>query len=99
MDERAISAIEDYMFDLFEPGRNWPKYEFNKRSYERWAAKEILESIRRRPDVSPLQIAEEYVLMTDKLSGIEHDDRNDSFIFSVAHDVATDILDILRAMN
>ena len=34
MDERVISAIEDYMFDLFEPGRNWPKYEFNKRSYE-----------------------------------------------------------------
>lgn len=99
MDERAISAIEDYMFDLFEPGRNWPKYEFSKRSYERWAAKEILERIRRRPDISPLQIVEEHVRMTDKFSGIEHDERNDSFIFSVAHDVATDILDILRAMN
>lgn len=99
MDERVISAIEDYMFDLFEPGRNWPKYEFSKRSYERWAAKEILESIRRRPDISPLQIVEGYVHMADKFSGIEHDERNDSFIFSVAHDVATDILDILRAMN
>ncbi len=38
-------------------------------------------------------------LVTDEFSGIEHDERNDSFIFSVAHDVATDILDILRAMN
>ncbi len=99
MDERAISAIEDYMFDLFEPGRNWPKYEFNKRSYERWAAKQILESVRHHPDISPLQIVEEYVRMTNEFSGIEHDERNDSFIFSVAHDVATDILDILRAMN
>ena len=35
----------------------------------------------------------------DEYSGIDHDDRNDSFIFYVAHEVATDILDILRAMN
>ena len=96
MDERAISAIEDYMFDLFEPGRNWPKYEF---SYERWAAKEILKRIQQHPEIPAINLVEEYVLMTDEFSGIEHDERNDSFIFSVAHDVATDILDILRAMN
>ena len=99
MDERAISVIEDYMFDLFEPGRNWPKYEFNKRSYERWAAKEILKRIQQHPEIPAINLVEEYVLMTDEFSGIEHDERNDSFIFSVAHDVATDILDILRAMN
>lgn len=99
MDGRAISVIEEYMFDLFEPGRNWPKYEFRKRSYGRWAAEEILKSIKRHPDISPMQTVEEFVRATDKFSGIEHDERNDSFIFSVAHDVATDILDILRAMN
>ena len=99
MDERVISAIEDYKFDLFEPGRNWPKYEFNKRSYERWAAKEILKRIQQHPEIPAINLVEEYVLMTDEFSGIEHDERNDSFIFSVAHDVATDILDILRAMN
>ena len=99
MDSRVISVIEDYMFDLFEPGRNWPKYEFNKRSYERWAAKEILKRIQQHPEIPAINLVEEYVLMTDEFSGIEHDERNDSFIFSVAHDVATDILDILRAMN
>ena len=99
MDERVISAIEDYMFDLFEPGRNWPKYEFNKRSYERWAAKEILKRIQQHPEIPAINLVEEYVLMTDEFSGIEHDERNDSFIFSVAHVVATDILDMLRAMN
>ena len=95
MDSRVISVIEDYMFDLFEPGRNWPKYEFRKRSYGRWAAEEILKSIQHHQDISPM----EFVRRTDEFSGIEHDERNDSFIFSVAHDVATDILDILRAMN
>lgn len=46
-----------------------------------------------------MEVVEEFVRRTDEFSGIEHDERNDSFIFSVAHDVATDILDILRAMN
>lgn len=99
MDSRVISVIEDYMFDLFEPGRNWPKYEFRKRSYGRWAAEEILKSIQRHRNISPMEVVEEFVLRTNEFSGIEHDERNDSFIFSVAHDVATDILDILRAMN
>ena len=99
MDERAISAIEDYMFDLFEPGRNWPKYEFNKRSYERWAAKEILKRIQQHPEIPAINLVEEYVLMTDEFSGIEHDERNDSFIFSVAHDMAENILDVLIAMK
>ena len=99
MDSRVISVIEDYMFDLFEPGRIWTKHEFRKRSYGRWAAEEILKSIQHHPDISPMEVVEEFVRRTDEFSGIEHDERNDSFIFSVAHDVATDILDILRAMN
>lgn len=99
MNGRVISVIEEYMFDLFEPGRNWPKYESRKRSYGRWAAEEILKSVQLHLDISPIQVVEEFVRRTDEFSGIEHDDRNDSFIFSVAHDVATDILDILRAMN
>lgn len=99
MDSRVISVIEEYMFDLFEPGRNWPKYEFRKRSYGRWAAEEIIKSIQRYQDISPMLVVEEFVRRTDEFSNIEHDERNDSFIFSVAHEVATDILDILRAMD
>lgn len=99
MDERVIFAIEDYMYDLFEPGRNWPKYEFRKRSYARWATSEILKCIQKQLDRPPVEVVEDLVRKTDEYSGVEHDDRNDSFIFYVAHDVATDILDILRAMN
>ena len=60
MDSRVVSAIEEYMFDLFEPGRNWPKYEFRKRSYGRWAAEEILKSIQHHADIPPMQIVEEF---------------------------------------
>lgn len=99
MDERAIFAVKDYMFDLFEPGPNWPKYEFSKRSYARWAAMEVLKCIQNHPDRTSTEIVEDFVRKMDEYSGVEHDNRNDSFIFYVAHDVATDILDILRAMN
>lgn len=99
MDNRVIAAIEDYIFDLFEPNRNWPKYEFCKRSYARWAATEILNSVKRHPYISPYQLVEDFARKTDTFSGLDHDERNDGFIFLVAHNVATDILDILRAMN
>lgn len=99
MDERAIFAIKEYMYDLFEPGRNWPKYEFQKRSYARWATAEILRCIQKQPNRPLMEVVKDFVRKTDEYSGIDHDDRNDSFIFYVAHDVATDILDILRAMN
>lgn len=99
MIERVIFVIQEYMYDLFEPGRNWPKYEFSKRSYARWAASEILKRIQSNPNVSPLEIVEDYVRKTDAWAKMDHYDRNDGFIFYVAHDVATDVLDILRAMN
>lgn len=36
---KICQYIDDY---LFEPSNNWPKDEFKKRSYSRWAANEIL---------------------------------------------------------
>lgn len=99
MDERAIFAIEEYIYDLCEPGRYWPKYEFSKRSYEIWAATEILKCIQRQPDRTSIEVVKEFALKMDDFYGIDHDDKHDSFIFLTAHDVATDILDILRAMN
>lgn len=99
MDNRVIGAIEEYIFDLPEPARDWPRYEFLKRSHEIWAATEILSIIKCHPYIPPYRLVEDFACKTEKFSSIEHDDRNNSFIFSTAHDVATDILDILRAMD
>lgn len=99
MNERVIFVIQEYMYDLFEPGRNWPKYEFSKRSYARWAASEILKSIQSSPNISAIKVVENFAQKTNEWSKMDHYNLNDGFIFYVAHDVATDILDILRAMN
>ena len=40
MDNRVVSAIEDYIFDLTDPQRNWPKYYIKQVSFSRCAGKE-----------------------------------------------------------
>lgn len=96
---RAMTAIEAYMFDLFEPDRNWPEHEFRRRSYEIWAATEILNIVECHPYISPYRLVGDFACKTAKFSRMDHDNKSNNFIFSTAHDVATDILDILRAMD
>ena len=46
MDNRVVSAIEDYIFDLTDPQRNWPKYYIKQVSFSRCAGKEILKLVK-----------------------------------------------------
>lgn len=99
MNEEAILVVQEYMLDLFVPGRNWPEYELQKRSYERWAAKEILECLKSEPNRHPIVVVREFARKTRKYAEMDHNDKNDRIIFEVANNVAMDILDILRAMS
>ncbi len=99
MDDRAIFAIKEYMCNLSEPAREWSTYEFSKRSYARWAISEILKRIQNQPNSIPIEVVKDFARKAYAYLGVKYGDRNNSFIFYVAHDVATDILDILRAAN
>lgn len=100
MNERIKSAIADYANEyLFEPERTWPKYYFQQRSYSRWAITEILEYICCHPDISEIAAVAEFASKMDKFAKVDHSDKDDNFIFFVAHDVAIDILDVLIAME
>lgn len=97
---RAESAIVDYIHEeLFEPGRNWPRYEFRQRCYANWAAMEILGLIQRCPQVEMIGAVERFSRKVYRFSRIDHADKDDGLIFATAYDVATDIIDILRAME
>ena len=90
--EIAIQAIMKYIEEcLFEPRASWSKYEFEKRSYSRWAAYEILERIMDHPMTSADTIIEDFIL---KMSLYTHVTENTkvNFIFSTALDTAEDIL-------
>ena len=100
MDNRVVSAIEDYIFDLTDPQRNWPKYYIKQVSFSRCAAGEILKLVKRASSLQKsIDVVSNFSTKMKNFASMDHDDKEDAQIFSVAYEVATDILDILNAMK
>ncbi len=100
MDNRVVSAIEDYIFDLTDPQRNWPKYYFKEVSFSRCAAREILELVKRTSSLQKsIDVISDFSVKMKNFASLDHDVKDDAQIFAVAYKVATDILDILNAMK
>jgi hypothetical protein len=101
--QTAISTIQEYMDTwLFEPGSNWPEYEFNIRCYSRWAADELICRIADEAAKPPLHISgkarktpvliiNEFINEMDDYSEICNDKRS-QLIFCTARDAAIDII-------
>lgn len=100
MDNRVVSAIEDYIYDLTDPQRSWPKYYFRQRSFSRYAAGEILTLVKKASSFQEsIDAVTDFGIKMKSFAIMDHDDKNDAQIFSVAYEVTTDILDILNAMK
>lgn len=100
MDNRVVSAIEDYIFDLTDPQRNWPTYYFKRVSFSRCAGREILKLVKKTSSLQEsIDIVADFGIKMKDFASLDHDDKNDAQIFYVAYEVATDILDILNAMK
>lgn len=94
-----IQAIKEYWFDLDTYTNEWPNSEFQKMSYSRWAVDEILTLIRDHPQWSPVRAVEEFRKTVTEYYNIptHHDDVRK--IFNIAMSTASDISDILTAMQ
>lgn len=96
MTEVAIGEIQRYLEDtLFEPGNDWPSYIFERRSYARWAAFELLNRLMDHPTEDPVTIVEAFMVEMDIYSYTKEDDTKKSFMFSTARDVAENVLYLL----
>lgn len=92
-----LSVIREYADErLREPRRRLPQGCFEQRSYQKWAVDEIIRSIERSKSVPPITVIEDFIYKMDDFS---RSSRKRSMMFSVAHDVAADILDLLLAMK
>lgn len=92
-----LSVIREYAAEyLKEPRRRLPKGLFERRSYQKWAVDEILRSIDNSKHVSPIVVVEDFIR---KMEAFSHKNSKANLIFSVARDVAADILDMLLAMK
>lgn len=92
MNDRAIRAIESYIYELKDPQMDWIKWRRDQCIYSRWAANEVLGYVKLHNDISAIQAVEEFIAKMDKYACL---DNKNSYIFSVAYDIATDILDLL----
>ena len=92
----AESIIEDYILDLKIPHRVTYKNSlwFAQMSYSVWAAEEVLNYVRNNQNRPVIYVIEEFVMKMNRYSYINNDT---SYVFSVAKDIAEDILDIFLA--
>ena len=93
---REVSAIMEFMDDLDEPQIGWPKWAFDKASYSRWAASEILELLENNPSVPAEILINQFIKKMDRFLEINPRTHN---IFYIALTFANDVADVLRAMS
>ena len=92
-----LSVIQEYADEhLKEPGFGMSRDWFKRVSYSRWAADEIIKNIRESRHIPPILVVKDFIRKMDNFSSRN---RKTRIIFSVAHDMAEDILDVLIAMK
>ncbi|HOQ38742.1 MAG TPA: hypothetical protein PLR73_13765 [Acetivibrio sp.] len=93
MNDEAVTTIFRYLEEcLFEPMKDWPKEEFEKRSYERWAAYEIIESLMDNPFTTADMVIDEFILKMICFAHLAKEQKQ-QFIFAI--DVAETIRSLL----
>ncbi len=83
------------MSSLNKPYFGLSKKLFEQRCYQEWAVKEVLRAIE-TSDLPPYMVAEEFAEKMDEYACLKE---RTSFMFSVAHDTAEWIIEILLSMK
>lgn len=93
-EEKRIAeiTIKEYRDQyLFMPKMNWPKCEFDLRTYSRWAADEILNRLNEKPSVGVINIIQGFMEELDHCMDLS-DNWTVVRIFRIAREAAEDIL-------
>lgn len=84
MNDEAVITVFRYLEEcLFEPMKDWPKEEFEKRSYERWAAYEIIESLMDNPFTTADMVIEEFIVKMICFANLAKNQQKRQFIFAI----------------
>ena len=91
MNEEVISQIKGIIDEwYFEPAANWNEYYFTERSYQRWAAEEIINRLRLDNPKNPKEIIVRFMKDMDNFSEIGKN-ATIRFKFVVAYETSRDI--------
>lgn len=92
MCDAAVTIITEFIREhYFSPSFAWPKYEFQKRSYQQWAAYEIINRIMDHPFETPITVIEEFMFEMAMYACYGEDEQR-SFIFQYAVETAEEII-------
>lgn len=93
---RAIKTVQAYIDDfMVKPELNWPPYLFKKRSYEIFAANKILSLIASSGGIPAQTVINNFIVLLRS----RPDHKELDMLYLTMLDVATDIEDILRAIE
>ena len=90
-DEILFSVLE-YIKNLNKTASYWNKELFEQQTYSLWAAKEIYFKLVKNEELPPAYVVEDFATKMDIYAC---KNKETSFMFSIAHDVAIDILDTI----
>ena len=89
--------LADYAMDIRLPKDTFQyRDNFKNACYSKWAVNEVLLYIMRKNEQSPIESTKEFIKMVNSFS---KKSKKDKEVWSIAEYVATDILNILYAMD
>jgi hypothetical protein len=96
MNEEAASAIIEYINERLSVAlTSWPKQQFVRRAYSRWAAYELAMLVMDHPLTYPEEVIEDFIFRMECLFRVSEGQKQ-RYIFSVASDTAEEILTFIR---
>lgn len=103
IEELSLMLYDTFQMDIWFPSYSVLNKEFEKSSYSVWAIDELVEyvtkrlALRKEGSISDIvQITTEF---QKKMAEYSQINPNNNLMFSVAHDILADVLEILRAME
>lgn len=88
-------AIDEFIEEnLFEPSIHWPKEEFDRKSSERWAAKEIKQRIK-KSKICPVDTVYIFMKEMQRYSYLDDISKHNAKMFQYAYEIADEIGSIL----
>ena len=98
-DERQVRVIIDYVSEyLPDPQPAWPKKEFERIAYSRWAANRIIKMLYDNPVSTPIRIIEEFKYQMGNYIQKSTNYPEANVHCEYAYEVACDLEEILMAM-
>ena len=91
--DTSVAVIRSYIEkNLFNPSFSWPRDEFRKRSYQRWAAYEICSRIMDKPFNDPIVVIENFIF--DMAMYACYGEEKYAFIFQSAIETAEELIQL-----